>query len=300
MENLPFWKDYIQTEPWPIARHPFIIGEIGINHNGDINLAKQIIDMAHAKGCNAVKFQKRTPELCVPLHQRDIPRETPWGLITYLEYKNKIEFDKVEYDEIDAHCRKLGIPWFASAWDIPSLEFLRNYDCPYNKIPSALLVYKELLTAVANEGKMTFISVGMSEYPEIDAAVEIFHRAKCPFILMHSVSEYPAPNEVLNLRQILSLRERYGVPVGYSGHEMTMLPGVLAAMVGAVAIERHITLNRAFWGTDHAASLEPRGMEILTNYIGWIPTILGTGERVVTEGERKNSKKLRYFVTPKE
>lgn len=295
MAQPEFWNDFVQTEPWPIVRKPLVVAEIGINHNGSVEIAKQLIDIAKDKGCQAVKFQKRTPELCVPPHQRDVPRDTPWGRMTYFEYKLRIEFGKPEFDEIDAYCRKLGMAWFASAWDLDSQAFLRGYDLPYNKIASAMLIHVDLLRAVAAEGKMTLVSVGMSEYAEIDAAVEIFRAAKCPFILMHSVSEYPATNDILNLRQIDVLRRRYGVPVGYSGHEMTMLPGVLAVMMGAVAIERHITVNRAMWGTDHASSLEPQGLHTLMNYIGQIPTILGSGERVVTAKEKENANKMRYF-----
>jgi N-acetylneuraminate synthase len=295
MSTLTFWNDLIQQEPWPIARNPLVIAEIGINHNGSVDIAKQLIDIAKSKGCGAVKFQKRTPELCVPDHQRDMPRDTPWGLMSYFEYKKKIEFGIGEYDEIDRYCREIGIQWFTSNWDLESQEFMRAYDTPYNKVASAMLTNIELLQAMASEGKMTFISVGMSNYGQIDTAVDVFRRADCPYILMHSVSEYPAANEVLNLRQIVMLRQRYGVPVGYSGHEMTMLPGVLAVMMGAVAVERHITISRAMWGTDHASSLEPKGLETLMNYIGQIPLILGTGEKVITETEKQNALKMRFY-----
>jgi len=296
MSDKPFWEDFIQTEPWPIVRKPYIIAEIGINHNGDVILAKQMIKSAYQCGCQAVKFQKRTPELCVPQHQRDILRETPWGLITYMEYRKKIEFGRQEYDEIDAYCRELGVDWFASAWDIPSLEFLRKYQSPYNKIASAMLTHRELARQIALEGKMTFISTGMSEYSDIDYIVRLFTDIGCPYILMHSVSEYPLTNDKVNLRQITTLRERYHCPVGNSGHESTMLPSLLAAMMGAVAIERHFTINRAMWGTDQAASLEPRGMAVLTNYIHQIPLVLGSGERIVTEQEKVNARKLRTFL----
>ena len=296
MSGKPFWEDFIQTEPWPIVRKPYIIAEIGINHNGDIILAKQMIKSAYQSGCQAVKFQKRTPELCVPKHQRDLLRETPWGLITYMEYRKKIEFGREEYDEIDSFCRELGVDWFASAWDIPSLEFLRKYNSPYNKIASAMLTHRELVRQVAQEGKMTFISTGMSEYADIDYIVKLFRDIGCPFILMHSVSEYPLINYKVNLRQITALRTRYNCPVGNSGHESTMLPSLLAIMMGAVAIERHFTIDRAYWGTDQAASLETRGMATLMNYINQIPYVLGTGERVITEVERANAKKLRFFI----
>ena len=296
MSDKPFWEDFIQTEPWPIVRKPYVIAEIGINHNGDVTLAKQMIKSAYQCGCQAVKFQKRTPELCVPKHQRDILRETPWGLITYMDYRHKIEFGREEYDEIDSFCRDLGVEWFASAWDIPSFEFLRKYNLPYNKIASAMLTHRELVKQIACEGKMTFISTGMSEYPDIDYIVKLFRDVGCPFILMHTVSEYPLTHDKVNLRHIISLRSRYKCPVGNSGHEPTMLPSLIAAMVGAVAIERHFTINRAMWGTDQAASLEPRGLAVLINYIHQIQYILGTGERIVTEQEKANAKKLRFFM----
>ncbi len=296
MSDKHFWEDFVQTEPWPVVRKPYMIAEIGINHNGDIILAKQMIKSAYQCGCQAVKFQKRTPELCVPKHQRDILRETPWGLITYMDYRHKIEFGREEYDEIDSFCRGLGIDWFASAWDIPSLEFLRKYHSPYNKIASAMLTNHKLVEQIALEGKMTFISTGMSEYSDIDHTVSLFREMGCPFILMHAVSEYPLTSDKTNLRQITALRSRYQCPVGNSGHEPTMLPSLIAVMMGAVAIERHFTINRAMWGTDQAASLETRGMATLINYINQIPLILGSGERVVTDQEKANARKLRTFL----
>jgi N-acetylneuraminate synthase len=296
MTPKPFWEDFIQTEPWPIVRKPYVIAEIGINHNGDVKLAKEMIKAAHQCGCQAVKFQKRTPELCVPPSQRDVPRDTPWGMITYMEYRYKVEFGRSEYDQIAAYCKELGLDWFASAWDVPSLEFLRVYDCPYNKIPSAMITHRELVKQIASEGKMTFISTGMSEYSDVDYIVALFRELKCPFILMHTISEYPVPNSRLNLRHITELRKRYQCPVGNSGHESTMLPSLIAVMMGAVAIERHFTVNRAMWGTDQAASLEPRGLATLMNYFNQIPDILGTGERIITEKEKANAAKLRFFM----
>jgi len=295
MSDKPFWEDFVQTEPWPIVRKPYVVAEIGINHNGDINLAKKMIKSAYQCGCQAVKFQKRTPELCVPKAHRDILRETPWGLITYMEYRHKVEFGREEYDEIDSFCRELGVDWFASAWDIPSLEFLRRYKSPFNKVASPMLTNHKLVEQIALEGKMTFISTGMSEYADIDQTVKIFRDIACPFILLHTVSEYPLTNDKTNLRQITTLRNRYQCPVGNSGHESTMLPSLIAVMMGAVVIERHFTINRAMWGTDQAASLEPRGMAVLTNYINQIPLILGSGERIVTEQEKANALKLRNF-----
>jgi len=293
-----FCEDFIQTEPWPIVRKPYVIAEIGINHNGDVGLARQMIEAAQRCGAQAVKFQKRTPELCVPPHQRDVLRETPWGLITYMEYRHRIEFGREEYDAINAYCREIGIDWFASAWDLPSLEFLKRYDSPCNKIPSAMLTNRPLVRKVAEEGKLTFVSTGMSEYADIDHVVSLFRELACPFVLMHAVSEYPVSNDKLNLRQITELRERYACPVGNSGHESTMLPSLIAVMMGAVAIERHFTINRALWGTDQAASLEPRGLATLTNYISQIPIILGSGVRVITDKERENARKLRFTAEP--
>jgi N-acetylneuraminate synthase len=295
MAGVAFWGDLIQTEPWPIFRRPFVVAEIGLNHNGDISIAKKLIDVAKEAGCDAVKFQKRTPELCVPPHQREVPRETPWGVMSYMEYRRRIEFGKPEYDEINAYCKSLNMSWFASVWDIPSIQFMRGYNPPYYKIPSALLVHQELLIMTAAEMKMTFLSVGMSDYSEIDRAVRIFKKSGCPFILMHAVSEYPAADNILNLQQLTVLRERYKVIVGYSGHEMTTLPCMVAVTMGAAAIERHITLDRTMWGTDQASSLEPRELREMVKAIKAIPSIVGDGERVVTEREKENAKRLRYY-----
>jgi N-acetylneuraminate synthase len=206
-----------------------------------------------------------------------------------------LEFSKKEYDEIDTYCGMIGIDWFASAWDVPSQEFLRQYNLKYNKIASPMIAHHKLLETVAKERKPTFISTGMSTYEQIDAAVEIFRRFDCPFVLMHSVSEYPTPEHSLNLRCINALHARYKCPVGYSGHEVTMIPGVLAAVMGAVAIERHITLDRAMYGSDQAASLEKRGLELLVSYIRTIPIVMGDGVKHITPAELANAKKLRYW-----
>jgi len=286
--------ELLQEHPWPIARHVLIIAEIGINHNGDVGLAKQLIDMAKTAGCDAVKFQKRTVDLVYPKAFLDSPRESPWGT-TQRAQKEALEFGQEAYDRIDAHCREVGMEWFASAWDVPSQLFLRRYRLKYNKIASPMILHKELLGTVAEERKPTFISTGMSRYEDIDAAVEVFTRHRCPFTLMHCVSEYPAPESALNLRCLVHLRERYRCPVGYSGHEVTMIPGVLAAMMGAVAIERHITLDRAMYGSDQAASLEKRGLEMLVSYIRTIPIVLGNGIKEITPAERTNAEKLRYW-----
>jgi N-acetylneuraminate synthase len=294
-DPMSFASDLLQDAPLPLVRHPLIIAEIGINHNGDIEIAKQLIDLAHGAGCDLVKFQKRTIEIVYSAQVLDSPRESPWGT-TQREQKLGLEFDRAEYDEIDRHCRLRGIGWFASAWDLESLAFLRQYDLPYNKIASAMLTHDDFVAAVASERKTTFVSTGMSSYQDIDSAVEVFRAADCPFVLMHTVAEYPAQETALNLRVMDALRKRYKAPVGYSGHEATMVPSVIAAMLGAVAIERHITLDRAMYGTDQAASLERRGLEMMVGYIRTIPLVLGDGVKKVTEAEGKNAAKLRYWA----
>lgn len=291
-----FQFDYIQTSPWPIVRRPIVIAEVGINHNGSMDIAKQLIDMAADAGCDFVKFQKRTIDIVYTPEQLAQPRESPWGA-TQREQKEGLEFSREEYDEIDAYCKSKGIGWFASAWDIDSLEFLRVYESPYNKVASAMLTHIGFVEEVAREGKPTFVSTGMSTYEQIDRAVDIFARHQCPIVLMHSVSEYPAPVENLNLLALNSLRERYGLPVGYSGHEMVMANiGTFAALLGAVALERHITLDRTMYGTDQSASLEQAGLKKLVNYINFLPTILGDGVKTITEQEKQVAKKLRYWA----
>ena len=293
-DNFGFATDLIQADPWPIARHVLIIAEIGINHNGDVGIAKRLIDMAKNGGCDAVKFQKRTIDIVYSQEYLDSPRESPWGT-TQREQKEALEFGKEEYDEIDAYCREVGVDWFASAWDVPSQHFLRQYNLKYNKIASPMITHRELLETVAEERKPSFISTGMCTYEDIDAAVEIFRRYDCPFVLMHCISEYPVAESILNLRCVNELRVRYGCPVGYSGHEVTMFPSVLAAMMGAVAIERHITLDRAMYGSDQAASLEKRGLELVLSGIRTIPTVMGDGVKRVTTAELANAEKLRYW-----
>lgn len=288
--------EYIQTAPWPIVRRPIVIAEIGINHNGSIDIAKQLIDMAAEAGCDYVKFQKRTIDVVYTAGQLDQLRESPWGN-TQRQQKEGLEFGEQAYDEIDAYCKSKGIGWFASAWDIDSLVFLRKYDLPYNKVASAMLTHLPFINEIAREGKPTFVSTGMSTYEQIDKAVEIFIEHKCPIVLMHSVSEYPAPVERLNLLMINSLRERYGLPVGYSGHETVMANVVnFATLLGAVALERHITLDRTMYGTDQSASLEWPGLKKMVAYVNFLPLILGDGVKTVTEEEGKVAKKLRYWA----
>ena len=277
-----------------IADHILVVAEIGINHNGDVAIAKQLIDLARRCGCDAVKFQKRTIDIVYTPAQLAEPRESPWGT-TQREQKERLEFGEAEYDEIDRYCRETGVPWFASAWDLPSQEFLRRYDCPYNKISSAMATKLDFIEAVAAERKPTFLSTGMCGWDDIDRAVEIFRSSDCPVILMHAVSEYPCPEESLNLRLIPALRERYGLPVGYSGHEASVSPSVFAATLGAVAIERHITLDRTMYGSDHAASLERPGLETLVAQLRKLPMTLGDGVKRITSGEAAVARKLRYW-----
>lgn len=273
----------------------FVIAEAGINHNGDIAIAKRLIDVAKSAGCDAVKFQKRTPEVCVPEAMRNVMRETPWGDMTYFDYKKKIEFGKEEYDEIDAYCKKMDIAWSASAWDIPSLDFLAQYDLPFHKIASALATYVPFITKIAEEGKLTYASTGMCNWEEIDQLVGIFKKAGCPFVLMHTISTYPAEESQLNLKMIETLADRYGVPVGYSGHEPSVSPSITAAALGAVAIERHITIDRSMWGTDHSASLEPAGLSNLVGSLRKVRSSMGDGIRKVVPGEAEIAKKMRYW-----
>ncbi|WP_326821965.1 N-acetylneuraminate synthase family protein [Streptosporangium sp. NBC_01756] len=269
----------------------YVIGEIGINHNGDLDIARRLIDVAAEAGCQAVKFQKRTPEICVPLEQRDQIRQTPWGEMTYLEYKIRTEFGLAEYTEIAAYCRERGLHWFASPWDVPSVEFLESMDVVTHKIASAGVTDLELLRALAATGKPLILSTGMSTLEEIDRAVEVLGTSK--LVLMHATSTYPLPPEEANLRTIITLQERYGVPVGYSGHERGLQISLAAVTLGAVTVERHITLDRTMWGSDHAASLEPSGLEHLVRDIRVIETALGDGVKRVFPGEEAPKSRLR-------
>ena len=297
VENFDFASDLIQESPWPIARRVLVIAELGINHNGDLGIAKKLIDMAKNAGCDAVKFQKRTIDIVYTKEFLDSPRESPWGK-TQRDLKEALEFSNEEYDKIDNYCRKLGIDWFGSAWDIPSQHFLRRYKLKYNKVASAMLTHCDLLEVVAEERKPTFISTGMSTYEQIDIAVDIFRKHNCSFVLMHTVSEYPADESILNLRVMQKLRQRYKCPVGYSGHEASVSPSVIAAAIGAVAIERHITLDRAMYGSDQAASLEKPGIETLVAQIRKIPVIMGDAVKRISSTESKNADKLRYWRPP--
>jgi N-acetylneuraminate synthase len=273
----------------------FVIAEIGINHNGSVEIAKKLIDMAKEAGCDAVKFQKRTIGIVYPPEVLQVPRESPWGTTTR-QQKEGLEFGKEQYDEIDRYCKQIGIDWFASAWDVPSQRFIASYGVRYNKIASAMLTNWELVKTVAQESKLTFVSTGMSTIDEIDKAVKIFRDAQCPFVLMHTVSTYPCRDDECNVLMVKTLKERYGCRVGYSGHEVGLLPSVLAVVLGAEVIERHITLDRAMYGSDQAASLERRGLQILVRDCRDVHSIFGTGEKSISEGEKAVAKKLRYFM----
>ncbi|MGQ9797929.1 MAG: N-acetylneuraminate synthase family protein [Ignavibacterium sp.] len=273
--------------------HPvFIIGEIGINHNGDLEIAKKMIEGAKHAGCNAVKFQKRTPELCVPKDQWNLERDTPWGRITYIEYRHKVEFGEKEYEEIDRYCKELGIMWFASCWDEPSVDFIEQFNPPLYKIPSASLTDFELLKKYKALKKPIMMSTGMSTMEQIEAAVNFFGTDN--LLLAHTTSSYPCKNEELNLRVIETLRKKYPtIPIGYSGHEVGLAPTWAAVALGACFVERHITLDRAMWGTDQAASVEIGGLQRLVSNIRDIEIALGDGIKKVYESEQSQIQKLR-------
>ena len=274
----------------------FMVAEIGINHNGCLGITKKLIDAVFACNWHCVKFQKRTPDLCVPEGQKNIPRDTPWGRITYLEYKYKLEFNHKEYSYIDKYCKEKPLYWTASVWDIPSLEFILTYDVPFIKIASAKLTEHELLKLASQSGKPVVLSTGMSTIKEIDEAVEVLEKySKGDYILMHTNSAYPAPIKELNLNVINYLRDRYKCIIGYSGHEYGLEPSVIAVSMGARIIERHITLNHNMWGSDHVASLEVHAMDMLYKRIKEIDNMLGDGAKGLTEAELKSRKKLRGY-----
>jgi len=271
----------------------YIIAEIGINHNGCLETSKKLIDVAAVSGCDAVKFQKRNPDVCVPEHQKGVTKNTPWGSMTYLEYKHRMEFGKEEYDEIDAYCKTRNIAWSASPWDIDSLKFLMDYDIPFIKVPSAMITNRELMEAISKMGKKVIFSVGMSNIEEIDVAVQQMRDAGAVFSLLHCNSTYPAPISELNLSCIRTLKERYNCEVGYSGHEFRLGTSVAAIYLGATIIERHITLDRTMWGTDQLSSVEPQGLIKLVKGIRELELAYGDGVKRVTESELGPRKKLR-------
>jgi N-acetylneuraminate synthase len=269
----------------------FIVAEIGINHNGSLEIAKLLIDMAAKSGVDAVKFQKRTPELCVPTGEQKHMRETPWGYITYLDYRYKVEFGMNEYREIDRYCRQKNIPWFASVWDEPSVDFLHQFDPICYKIPSASLTDKSLLHHARETGKPVILSTGMSTMQQIKAAVKELGEEN--LLITHATSTYPCDPSELNLKMIHTLVETFSCPIGYSGHEVGLIPTVIAVSMGACLAERHITLDRAMWGSDQAASVEPGGMERLVKYIRVTEQALGDGVKQVYDSEVPSLRRLR-------
>lgn len=278
-----------------MPKPPYVIAEIGINHNGDFELAKTLIQVAADCGVDAVKFQKREPDICVPEHQKDLVRETPWGQITYLEYKKRLEFDFGQYKILRDLAHSLGIEFSASAWDIPSLEFLDVLTVDFHKVASALITNKSFLGEIALRGKRTLASTGMATWEDLDRAVEILQPLGNDLILLHTVSTYPANEADLNLLMIRTIENRYGLRVGYSGHEASVSPSIFAAALGATVIERHFTLDRASWGTDHSASLEPDGMRGLVGAVKKKDTVFGDGIKKIVPGEMEIATKPRYW-----
>jgi N-acetylneuraminate synthase len=277
--------------------HPvYVIAEIGINHNGSVDLAKLIIDGAVRAGCDAVKFQKRTPEICTPAGQWHVERDTPWGRLTYIDYRRRVEFSAEQYAEIDAHCRAKGIAWTASCWDEPSVDVIAAFDPPFFKAASACLTDHGLLKKMKDTGKPLIISTGMSTLDEVDEAVNAIGRDR--LLIAHSTSAYPCPPAELNLRMIHTLRDRYPrVPIGYSGHESGLATTLAAVSLGACFVERHLTLDRALWGSDQAASVEIPGMDRLVRDIRDIEVALGTGIKEVYESEMSSLKRLRRVTS---
>ena len=272
-----------------------IIAEVGINHNGDMEICKELIDVAVDAGCDAVKFQKRDIYNVYTQDFLDSPRESPWGK-TQRAQKEGLEFNKQQFQEISEYCSRKGINWFASAWDTDSQIFLRQFDCKYNKVASAMIVHLDLLRMIASEGKHTFISTGMSNYDDIERAVDIFRSANCSFELMHTVSTYPMRDEDANLRLIDTLRNRFQCNVGYSGHEVGLAISYAAAALGITSLERHITLDRAMYGSDQAASIEPSGLRQLVGAVRKIQNAMGDGEKRMIDAEVPIARKLREHL----
>ena len=278
-----------------MSKSIFVIAEIGINHNGDMAICKQLIDVAVDAGCDAVKFQKRDINLVYTQEFLDSTRESPWGT-TQREQKQGLEFTEKEYQEINRYCRHKNIEWFASAWDLNSQKFLQQFDCNYNKIASAMIVYEELLRMVAEEGKHTFISTGMTTYDDIQKAVDIFTSTGCSFELMHAVSTYPMKDENANLKMIHTLREKYKCDVGYSGHEVGLAVSYAAAALGISSLERHITLDHSMYGSDQSASVEPSGFKNLIGAVRKIELALGDGVKRTIEEESPIANNLRQHL----
>jgi N-acetylneuraminate synthase len=273
----------------------FIVAEIGINHNGDISICKELIDVAVSSGCDAVKFQKRDINQVYTSEFLNSYRKSPWGE-TQREQKAGLEFSAEEYYEIDRYCKENSIDWFASAWDLKSQEFLKQFDCKFNKVASAMIVYEDLLDVISEEGKHTFISTGMTSYEDIERAVQIFRVKKCPFELMHTVSTYPMNVEHANLKMINTLKNKFQCNVGYSGHEVGLAVSYAAAALGISSLERHITLDRSMYGSDQSASVEPSGFSHLVGAVRKIEKALGDGVKRVIEEESVIAKNLRQHL----
>lgn len=271
----------------------YIVAEIGVNHNGSVDIAKDLIKRAYHSGVDAIKLQKRTPELCVPKDQWEIMRETPWGYISYIEYRRKMEFQQEEYAEIDRFCKELGISWFASVWDEPSVEFLEAFNPICYKVPSASLTDHNLLRCLRDTGRLVILSTGMSTTEQIQAAVNQLDINK--LVLMHATSTYPCEPSELNLTMIQTLQKMFDCPIGYSGHEVGLITSVVAVALGACMVERHITLDRAMWGSDQAASVEPQGFERLVKYIRVTEQSLGDGVKQVYDSELSSLRRLRRY-----
>jgi len=279
-------------ETWVGEGYPtYVVGEIGINHNGDVEIAKQLMDIGKKMGLDAVKFQKRTPELCVPPEQRSQMRETPWGYISYLDYRYKTEFNKEQYDEIDRYAKEVGIAWFASVWDEVSVDFMEAYNPIAYKIPSASLTDHGLLKKLRATGRPLILSTGMSTMEQIRESVALLGEEN--LMLTHTTSTYPCEPDELNLKMIPTLMHEFHCPVGYSGHEVGLIPSVVSVAMGACLVERHITLDRAMWGSDQAASVEPGGIERLVKYIRVTEQSLGDGIKRVYASELPSQRKLR-------
>ena len=273
----------------------FIVAEIGINHNGDLAICKELIDAASDSGCDAVKFQKRDIDLVYSQDFLNSPRESPWGN-TQRDQKKGLEFDEQDYKEISIYCAQKNIEWFASAWDVKSQLFIRKFNCKYNKVASAMIVHLELLETIAQEKKYTFISTGMSSFDDIQNAINIFQKHNCPFELMHTVSTYPMKDEDANLRLIPVLREKFKCKVGYSGHEVGLAVSYAAAALDITSLERHITLDRAMYGSDQSASIEPSALRQLVGAVRKIEKAMGTGEKTIIDDEIPIARKLREHI----
>jgi N-acetylneuraminate synthase len=275
-------------------KKPYLIAEIGINHNGSISVAKKMIDLANATGFDAVKFQKRDPDICVPENQKETMRETPWGNMSYLAYKKKIEFNLKELTNLKNYAKKLKLDFCASCFDVNGFKLMNKLN-DFNKIPSAMITNTIFLDQVAKKRKKTLISTGMSNMNDISTAVKIFKKNKCSYELMHCVSLYPCPENKLNLSMIQTLKKKFKCKVGYSGHESSVSPSFFAYMLGATSIERHVTLDRSMWGTDQAASLSPAGMRMLCSSFDKIKDIIGNGVKKFPIEEKNMLKKFKYW-----